>query len=616
MKRLLTIVSHSRLHTKIMITSILLLVVPMLALGYSDYQLSRKTIVDMAQNDVHTIVVKNNQIIDAKLSRAREMIYGFSGDYDVYEILSSIQSHNKTEILQADLRLKEILAKYFGQSMDIYSVQLVAPYFTFGTASSANSEHAKNFIPYDVFPRTELYRDAWDGAGQTVWYPTYDFADMFQLDYLSQMEYDFKYLFSAITLINGAYTQNRDFRHLSEKPILVVNFKESLFGDVFAESLPISDATYFVVDAEGSVVYHTDMEQRANRLELSFLDEVMHQKNGVELMNLEQGEYVVAYVKSEITGWTSVAMIPPKALLHPILTRYMHNVIITGISIVVLFVGLSFALSRLITEPFRVMIRAIVNFGEGRFHTELREQGSYEFKVVMRKFKEMNDKIHKLIEDNYESEIREKEAQIKALNLQLDPHFMYNTLNVISLMSLEKGEYEISDVVVSLSNMMKYLVRHDTTLVPLETDMIYLKSYITIMTKRFEGSFQVEYDLDDSLNAICVPKFFLQPLVENAWIHGFQQGRTAAGLLKISCKRDGMNAVLVVEDNGCGISQEQLNSIFSHNKKVGMMNVNDRIKAYFGEEYGLAIQSKAGQGTKITIVLPCRQAEEVVKYAQ
>lgn len=614
MQKFRDMIASSRLHTKLMITFVVLLVIPMAVLGYSGYQLSKKNVLEMTQNDVQTIVEKNNQIIDAKLSRVREMIYGFIGDPDAYEILSNVKTDDKVSILNADIRIKELLAKYFAQSKDVYSVQLVSSYFTFGTASSASSEHAKNFIPYSVFPETELYKLAWEGEGKTKWHPTYNFAEMFQVEYLKDKEYDFKHLFSSVTLMNGSYAQNNIFRHLAEKPVLIVNFKESLFSDVFAGSLPSPDAVYFVVDRSGRVVFHPDESKVPGIIAFPELERLFGQQSGVELLELDQEPHVVAFAQSEITGWLSVAMIPPKSLLSSILTRYITNAIITVIAILILFIGLSFILTRLITEPFRAMIRAIVNTGEGNFHTKFEEKGSFEFKVVMKKFTEMNEKIHRLIQEKYQIELREKEAQIKALNMQLDPHFMYNTLNMVSLMALEKEEYEISEIVVGLSNMMKYLIRNDTTLVPFETDMMYLKSYIMIMSKRFEGAFEVEYDIDESLYPLSVPKFFLQPLVENAFVHGFENlGR--GGKLRISCRRAGQDARFSVKDNGCGISEEQLAAIESGDASVGLMNVHQRIKAYFGEPYGVKIKSRVGAGTTVTILLPCKERKGGVPRA-
>ncbi|MNJ39466.1 Sensor histidine kinase YehU [compost metagenome] len=437
---------------------------------------------------------------------------------------------------------------------------------------------------------------------------------MFQLEYLKDYDYEYKYLFSSVTLMNGSYTQSVDYRTLAEKPVLVVNFKETLFNDVFVGSLPVADTAYFVIDEGSNVVFHQDDAKVAKQMDTTMFSGSFEEESGVELMNLDGEEHVVAYSRSDITGWLSVAVIPSQKLFDPFLKRYLTNMFISAISITILFISLSFFLSRLITEPFRTMIRAIVSTGEGRFTTKLKEHGSYEFVVVMRKFNEMNEKIHKLIQENYQSEIREKEAQIKALNLQLDPHFMYNTLNMVSLMSLEKGEYEISDIVVSLSNMLKYLVRDDSALVTFEKDMMYLKSYIMIMSKRFEGTFDIEYEIDDTLYGEEVPKFFLQPLVENAFVHGFKQ-LSKPGWLRIQCKKEGNYSVFTVEDNGCGISEEKLRAIHSGECNVGLMNVNERIKAYYGNEYGLSIESAAGQGTKIVITLPNSQVKEAVQYA-
>lgn len=613
-RKLLDKIESSRLHTKLMATFIFLLVIQLIFLSISHYRLKRQTVLELGQNDMYTIVQKNNELLDAKLTRVREMIQGFMMDMDAYDILSKVDKTDKVAILTADMQLREILEKYFAQSNDVYSVMLVTSYFTFGTASSANSEHAKDFIPFKAFPRTELYRVAMEGEGKTRWIPTYSFAEMFDIDYLKDKAFGYSRLFSAVTLMNGFYTQDAVFRQLDEKPVLVVNFKASLFGDVFEGSLPTDDAVYFVVDRNGNVIYHPEESLITSRVDLPGLDGLFEKQRGVEMLEADQETYLAAFALSGITDWLSVALIPPKSLLSTMLARSITNAVILAAGISVVCIGMSVILSRMITEPFRAMIRAINNTGEGRFQIRFEEKGSCEFKVVMRKFTEMNENIHRLIQENYQREIREKEAQIRALNLQLDPHFMYNTLNMVSLMALEKEEYEISDIVVSLSNMMKYLIRNDTPLVPFETDLMYLKSYIKIMTMRFENAFEVEYDIDETLLPLPVPKFFLQPLVENAFVHGFEQGKRR-GRVRIACSLSDGYALFAVEDNGCGISEEKLEMIRRGDANVGLMNVNERIKAYFGDPFGLSIDSKPGEGTRVTICLPGPEKEGGKRHA-
>lgn len=596
---------EGRLHTKLLLTYVMLLVGTILIFGVSDYRLNRNTVLEMAQKDVLTIVGKNNEIIDAKFSRIREMIYGFMEDADFYEIFSTLDKDKKTKVLAADLRIKRILDKYFAQSQDIYSVQVATSYFIFGTASSANSEHAKNFIPINGFAGTQLDRLAKEGKGKTQWVPTYNFADMYNIPYLKNVEYDYKYLFSALSTIQGSYYKGkfRAYTDLEDKPTLLLNFKDSLFTDVFAGSIPVKGSSYMVVDPNGQIIAHSDPSLLTTKADIPMLQELVDAHTGVRMIRFHGEQQVVAFARSDITGWLSIAVIPPSELLAPITKQYVRNMLISVAIITVIFIALSYFLSRLITNPFHTMIRAIVNTGEGRFETRFKQSGSYEFRILMKKFNDMNENIVKLIQENYETQIREKEAQIKALNLQLDPHFMYNTLNMVSLMALEKEEYEISDIVVSLSKMLKYMVKQESTLVRFQEDLTYLESYVTIMSTRFEGVFEVIYDIDHEMLSDEVPKFFLQPLVENAFVHGFKR-MTRAGELRISCRRTEEARIYQIVDNGEGMDTAKLESLLEGSNHVGISNVNRRIQILYGETYGLHIESEPGQGTTVTVTLP------------
>ncbi|WP_068620311.1 sensor histidine kinase [Paenibacillus tuaregi] len=613
MREWLRRIKEGRLHTKLLFTYIMLLVGTVLIFGISDYRLNRNTVLEMAQKDVMTIVGKNNEIIEAKFSRIREMIYGFMEDTDFYETFTTLDKRNKTKVLAADQRIKRILDKYFAQSQDIYSVQVATSYFIFGTSSSANSEHAKNFIPINGFEGTRLDRTAKEGEGRIQWVPTYNFADMYHIPYLKSMEYDYKYLFSAVSLIQGSYDKGkfRVYTDLEDRPTLLLNFKDSLFTNVFEGSIPVSGSTYMVVDSKGQIIAHSDHSLLTNKADLPMLQDLMNEKSGVRMVRNHGVDHVLAFARSNITGWLSIAVIPSSELLAPITKQYVRNMLISVAIITVAFIMLSYLLSMLITNPFRTMIRAIVNTGEGRFETRFKQSGSFEFRILMKKFNDMNENIVKLIQENYETQIREKEAQIKALNLQLDPHFMYNTLNMVSLMALEKEEYEISDIVVSLSKMLKYMVKQESNLVRLQEDLTYLESYVTIMSNRFEGAFKVIYEMDEQMLDDEVPKFFLQPLVENAFVHGFKK-MSREGELRISCWCSKEARIYQIKDNGEGMDTVKLASLLEGGNHVGISNVNRRIQILYGEPYGLHITSVPGQGTTVTVTLPPVQRQEVL----
>jgi len=603
-------VRNSRLQTRLIVSYIIMIAVLTVLFGAGLYNLSRETIMDMAKTDVYLMVRKNNEIIDSKLSRVREMIVAFLEDPDFRGIFAGIDPQDRLDIMVSDLRVTGILNKYFSQSRDIYSVQLATTWFTFGQNTTSNSEHGKNFIPRGAFGSSALYEAAYAGEGRIVWVPTYNVTEMFGIDVLRDVEVDYKHLWSAVRLIDvPAGRPAPSSGEKTEHPVLIVNFKEMLFTDVFTGTLPTKGSYYVVLDEHGQVISHPDPALLTKRVDWPDLDRLTTAESGVTMMEIDGKERIVSFDRSEITGWYTIAVVPPNELLDPIINNFIRNMLITGGILTLFFIGLSSYFSNVITQPIRAMIHAISMTGEGKFQARFKEQGSYEFRVLMHRFNEMNDKIQRLIEENYIIKLREKEAEIKSLNLQLDPHFMHNTLNLINLIALEKGEDEISELITGLSYMMKYIVKKDN-LVTYEEDLTYLKSYVVIMTKRFEGKFTIEFDSDPQLLPTKVPKFFLQPIIENALIHGFN-GLDRQGRILVSAYIDGNDRVFVVRDNGRGMTAEQIGYLAgSGGGSVGFSNVYRRIQAIYGERYGVSVDSVPGEGTTVTVRLPMDRAKE------
>jgi len=219
-------------------------------------------------------------------------------------------------------------------------------------------------------------------------------------------------------------------------------------------------------------------------------------------------------------------------------------------------------------------------------------------------FNDMNDKIQQLIRENYETKIRENEANLMELNLQLNPHFLSNTLNIINWMAIENKQNDISKMIISLSQMLEYTLRNNDEIVCFEDDFNWLKNYIFIMSNRFYGIFVVHYNVDPSLNKQKVPKLFMQTFVENSIIHGFE-AMQSGGELTIKGIVDGELAKFIVEDNGKGMSKQEIQKAkILDGDRIGVKNIDKRIKLIFGVEYGIVISAEEGIGTKVTISFP------------
>jgi two-component system sensor histidine kinase YesM len=228
----------------------------------------------------------------------------------------------------------------------------------------------------------------------------------------------------------------------------------------------------------------------------------------------------------------------------------------------------------------------------------------------------MVKRIKNLIFKEYEADLKRKEAELKALESQINPHFLYNTLETISSIAYLKDIPEITTISKSLSQLFRYSISNDKKLVTLADELYHTSNYINIQTIRHGNKFNVIFDIDESLKKYKVIKLILQPLIENSVNHGLELVKSG-GLISISAKLITNHTLMIeVEDNGVGISHKKLEVIQNYlnngsddtcsetSKSIGLTNVHFRIQHYYGKDYGLSLESKNEMGTKVTIRLP------------
>lgn len=228
---------------------------------------------------------------------------------------------------------------------------------------------------------------------------------------------------------------------------------------------------------------------------------------------------------------------------------------------------------------------------------------------------ELNEKNQKLMEEMEVRATLEKfleEAQFKVLQSQINPHFLFNTLNTISRLAYLENAEQTQKVTYSLAKIMRYSLRNIDQHVSLKEELDYVKNYISIQQSRFRNRIQYEEIVEVDAEALKMPILSIQPIIENAIIHGFEPNNSTVDIkIHVFIKND--NVVIEISDTGVGMTKETLSSIFlqpsvrknSHTTGIGMNNVHKRIQFYFGEEYGItALESQPGNGTKVRIVIP------------
>ncbi|WP_261304992.1 sensor histidine kinase [Paenibacillus andongensis] len=305
-------------------------------------------------------------------------------------------------------------------------------------------------------------------------------------------------------------------------------------------------------------------------------------------------------------------------------------VLILAVSIVISYIITSFLL-----KPIELLKRTILMAGEGDFSRVISYNAKNEIGEIIRNYNEMIYRLNEMIrenmritEENANNKLRENElislktqAELKMLQAQINPHFLYNTLEAINMRSKKDGNREISQIVGSLAEMFRYSVSNEVGKVPLAMELAHVENYISIQQIRYGGVFWVELDVPMHLKNIAVVKFILQPIVENCFKHGLS-GFEEGGFIRITAEEKDALLYIEISDNGIGMDQETVakvndeirnmkNNFGSHDNKggIGLSNVYHRLHLCYKEQAAMRISSSPMKGTKVTVSFPAETYE-------
>lgn len=262
-------------------------------------------------------------------------------------------------------------------------------------------------------------------------------------------------------------------------------------------------------------------------------------------------------------------------------------------------------LTGIIVKNIEKLTRNMKEVKRGNLEVTITSDSSDEIGELVQGFEEMVERIKTLIEEVYEGKLSLKEYEMKALQAQINPHFLYNSLSLINWKAIEANEKDISKITLALSKFYRTALNKGKSVMPLEDEISNVKSYLDVQLMMHDYEFDVEINIDECMYYYDTPNLILQPLIENAIDHGIDLKTEGRGKIVIRGWSEGETMYLSVEDNGVGMEEEVAQSILTRKSKgYGVRNVNERIKLTYGPDYGLTIESKEGEGTKITVKMP------------
>jgi len=373
----------------------------------------------------------------------------------------------------------------------------------------------------------------------------------------------------------------------------------------------------YMISSTGELIYHPKMQ---------LIDAGLEEENNIAAASYRDGNYRESWhgkarnitVKSVgYTGWKIIGVTPERGITLNNQKTRLFIVFIFSFFLFLLTMINAYISSR-ITIPIQQLEKSVNALEAGELDTEVYCGGSYEIRHLGRSIGDMAKRIQTLMQDIVTEHESKRKSEFDTLQSQINPHFLYNTLDIIVWMIENEQKQEAVKVVTALARFFRISLSGGKSIIPVKDELEHVRSYLMIQQMRFKNKFTYTIDAAPETLECASLKLMLQPLVENAVYHGmeFMDGD---GNILIQVKRDGEDLLFVVRDNGLGMTPEQAGCLLTEHPHVssvrgsgiGVKNVNERIRLYFGESYGLDIGSEPDEGTTVTIRLPAVLYEEM-----
>lgn len=416
---------------------------------------------------------------------------------------------------------------------------------------------------------------------------------------------------SGKKMILGKYLNGIDKKEIATV-YLVIDLEE--FSDAFQKK-ELQNTADFLFDGKGRLLYGSNLSENDEQLKMEQL--LTLKKGGYDIVKNGRTSYLAACIQSKRTKWIAAITIPMKELLRDFTPVKIMFLLLTGIYIMFLFAML-FLMERYVARPVRSLTDRMDSFAKGKMEQKVEELSIGELNRLNRHFNQMTVQIAELMKRN-EEEVREKnEFKMQTLRASLSPHFIYNSLNTIKWMAAINRQDNIQNVTEALIQLLMSHTKGSEEEYRLKDEIALIENYAVVQKARFMN-FDIQYENADDVADCRITKFLLQPVVENAIIHGFARGKKRRGIIRITaCKKadsrdfaeTAEKLYIVIEDNGIGFDVEEWEQRPEEPDKehthVAIKNIRQIIRLEYGSGYGMTIKSELGVGTRVEYVLPVR----------
>lgn len=568
--RLTTFYSNLNIKNKIFAVTILLLFV---------FFIMSITILELFSNMYEERIYKesaemlhlSSTVLDQELKKIENLSYQISTDNRIQERLKYINRQNLNyEVYKQKSQLLDRMATIATQEKYISSIQIVddsGEHYTVGYTKFNNE--LDNILP-------ATYR----AQGANVWTG----------------------IIEQNSLISSRQIREKKNISLAHLGILIITID---MNELIQETLNLSEDKGFVISRNDEPIYMTNINDFRPI-------PAMNGSKNYKIRKLNGKEYLITLQTSRYSQLTYFNILPFDEITAK--TKVLKQLmILLFVFMLTLTLFLSRRAAKAISKPLEELTEKMKLVQNGKFESADYAQEKYlndEFGRLHMNFRIMLDKINSLIKENYKKQLIIKETEYKALQAQINPHFLYNTLDSINWLAKVNKQPKISVIAEALGNMMRNIISKKAHLISIKDELDIVNNYITIQKYRYDQRLHFAVNISPDAEEYSIPKLTLQPIVENAIQHGLEE---VISDCRISVSAYSLENTLkiVVKDNGPGMDEATIQSIYngeikSKSSGIGLYNIIERIKLMFGHEYGIEIRSQIGEGTEVMITLPFR----------
>lgn len=568
MKRLIHYVRNISFQWKLFFSYLLIVIIPITVIGLFAYQQAGESILQQKKTDILNMTNSIVDDIDYRLTKYNTMVQLLSLSTRVNQIYNTEYTNFYTMNVDYSEAVSQLIGTLMCINNDLKSIRIY-------TDNVAFTSEVYSIYLTDSMKEENWYKETRDSI-KVKWF-----------------------IKGSNILGVGRFSSER----LNNTVILQPTY-DKLF--TMMDNLDPSEYLVNIIDKDGNLVFTNSEHQYNQNTDVKSME-------NMSLLRIDGADYYIVKKDIEAASWTMVCYIPAKVIASSSNTILSVTIFLI-LSCFILLIVLIWILSSMFVKRIRVLNEKVEMVSSGNLKVDISSDIRDEIGNFTNSFGQMLKNLNTMIDEITHSKILQKESELKLLQAQINPHFLYNALSIISWKAIMIRSFEISDLVSTISKYYRTTLNKGKSIISIRDELNNIKSYIDIQLVMHNNNFDVEFDIDETICDFYMINTILQPIVENAIGHGIDGLEGTRGIIRVFGHPDGDNIRFLISDNGNGMPQDTLSRIFiDQSMGYGLKNVQDRIRLQFGEEYGLEIMSQPGCGTEVRIIIPKLTAGNIKK---